>query len=45
MLMVVKKVMDVMSEKEPEEMMSKKEEEGYTFLEGLTLPGAESCKG
>ena len=45
MLMVVKKVMDVMSEKEPEEMMNKKEEEGFTFFGGLNLPGAESCKG
>ena len=38
MLMVVKKVMDVMSEKEPEEMLNKKEEEGYTFFGGLNPP-------
>ena len=38
MLMVVKKVMDVMSEKEPEEMMNKREEEGYTFFGGLNPP-------
>ena len=35
MLMVVRKVMDVMSEKEPEELMNKKEEEGFTFFGGL----------
>ena len=38
MLMVVRKVMDVMSEKEPEELMHKKEEEGFTFFGGLNPP-------
>ena len=37
-LLVVKKVMDIISEKEPEELLNEREEECYSFFEGLEQP-------